>query len=448
MSRKPSFAKRVAFRLALIAGLVLAAEVGSFVAFWMVDGRPVSYARLFVKRERLASRPIEDNYEEVGILEGDAPDASERADDFEGSTEILHPYLGYVREPTNPDGVGIRRWGGRGIGSHGLISDEAFLYESAPDRVVLGIAGGSVATFFSVAGIDVLWNRLQAHPDFAGKDLCVTRMCLAGYKQPQQLIALNYFLSIGAHFDLVINLDGFNEVSIPPSSNLPKDVYPFYPNHWYARVTQTPDPVMRRLFGERVFSRSRRTELARSFQRSPLRWSMSWNLVWHVLDERHRNKLVRNEEAMLAYQPPERSLEKHGPPIEWADEGVLYEELVEAWRQASKLMDAACRSEGIEYFHFLQPNQYVPESKPLTAAERQRAYRPESRHARTVQAGYPGLSAAGRELDADGIRFKDLTMVFADETETAYRDACCHLTNHGNRRLAHAIADAVLAARD
>src|SRR4030095_13628597 len=40
-----------------------------------------------------------------------------------------------------------------------------------------------------------------------------------GYKQPQQLLVLSYFLSIGQTFDLVLNIDGFNEVALGSLNN-------------------------------------------------------------------------------------------------------------------------------------------------------------------------------------------------------------------------------------
>lgn len=33
-------------------------------------------------------------------------------------------------------------------------------------------------------------------------------------------MALNYFLMLGVQLDLVINIDGFNELVLPPSENL------------------------------------------------------------------------------------------------------------------------------------------------------------------------------------------------------------------------------------
>jgi len=40
---------------------------------------------------------------------------------------------------------------------------------------------------------------------------------------------LNYLLALGARFDLFINLDGFNEVALPPAENIPKGVFLFFP---------------------------------------------------------------------------------------------------------------------------------------------------------------------------------------------------------------------------
>jgi len=35
---------------------------------------------------------------------------------------------------------------------------------------------------------------------------------MPGFKQPQQLQVLTYFLSVGQEFDMVVNIDGFNDV--------------------------------------------------------------------------------------------------------------------------------------------------------------------------------------------------------------------------------------------
>jgi hypothetical protein len=55
---------------------------------------------------------------------------------------------------------------------------------------------------------------------------------MTGWKQPQQPLALSYFLSLGAKYDVVMNLDGFNELALPFLNNLRAGVYPFFPRLW------------------------------------------------------------------------------------------------------------------------------------------------------------------------------------------------------------------------
>jgi len=50
-----------------------------------------------------------------------------------------------------------------------------------------------------------------------------------GYKQPQQLLALAYFLSLGAEYDLIINLDGYNDIVLPVTDNYNLGSTPFSP---------------------------------------------------------------------------------------------------------------------------------------------------------------------------------------------------------------------------
>src|SRR5262245_22395661 len=84
---------------------------------------------------------------------------------------------------------------------------------------LVGLFGGSVGVFFCLAGVDRLVADLRQHEFF--KDRTIVPLCMAheGYKQPQQLLVLAYFLSIGQTFDLVINIDGFNEVALSPLNN-------------------------------------------------------------------------------------------------------------------------------------------------------------------------------------------------------------------------------------
>ena len=67
----------------------------------------------------------------------------------------------------------------------------------------------------------VLEQELSQLPRFSGKSFRFVRLAIDGNKQPQQLMTLNYLLTLGAEFDIVINLDGVNEASLPGMDNVP-----------------------------------------------------------------------------------------------------------------------------------------------------------------------------------------------------------------------------------
>ncbi len=73
--------------------------------------------------------------------------------------------------------------------------------------------------WFCQVGVERLLTDLRQHEFFKTRTLIPLCMAHEGYKQPQQLLVLSYFLSIGQPFDLVINIDGFNEVALSPLNN-------------------------------------------------------------------------------------------------------------------------------------------------------------------------------------------------------------------------------------
>ena len=96
----------------------------------------------------------------------------------------------------------------------------------------------------------------------------------------------------------------------------------------------------------------------------------------------------------------------------------------------------------MRYYHFLQPNQYVPASKPIRRDEAAIATRNDA-YRRSVEAAFPLLREAGRALTAKGVRFHDLTNAFADHPEPLYIDNCCHFNKQGNLIVADRIFDVI-----
>src|SRR5581483_3419802 len=128
----------------------------------------------------------------------------------------LHPYLGYVYD----------RDSNAGFSDHGFTSET--VYPQMDDALIVGIFGGSVADQLFVKR-QTLENELEKIPELGQKAILFVNLAIGGFKQPQQLMALTYMLSLGGHFDVVINVDGFNEVTLPVNENLPNHVFPFFP---------------------------------------------------------------------------------------------------------------------------------------------------------------------------------------------------------------------------
>lgn len=72
-------------------------------------------------------------------------------------------------------------------------------------------------------------------------------------------------------------------------------------------------------------------------------------------------------------------------------------------------MHSLCQGYQIEYFHFLQPSQYVAPSKPMSPEEREVAIREDHPYRESAELGYPYLIEEGRLLSQRGVRFHDLT---------------------------------------
>ena len=74
------------------------------------------------------------------------------------------------------------------------------------------------------------------------------------------------------------------------------------------------------------------------------------------------------------------------------------------------------------------------------------AYDPDHAYALPVREGYPYLLREADAIRASGVRFVDATELFVDETETVYRDMCCHFNEAGKQRLAALVAHEALDA--
>jgi hypothetical protein len=374
--------------------------------------------------------------------------AAHPAKDVYPALVVPHPFLGFVYNPQHSPKTILARHSVP-VSDWGFLDDKVPFQAASDQQAVIGLFGGSVAFWFSVQGVDALLEELSQIPELRGKRLVVVRTALGGSKQPQQLMALSYLLALGGHFDIVVNLDGFNEVALAPATMVPKGVFPFFPRGWPEALGAVGDPTSSRLVGRVLYLEELAGDRARQFSRPVLRHSVFANALWRLLDRNLAGQLASSRAELEAYKPAPAA-QRHdyaavGPQRTYRNPEEMYQDLAGMWRRSSLQMQQICAANGILYFHFLQPNQYLEGTKPIGAAERQAAIRVGGLFDRPVQAGYPVLQAAGRELTAQGVAFTDMTRVFAGLSEPLYIDDCCHFNPKGNRILGHAMGRSIAA---
>ncbi len=353
--------------------------------------------------------------------------------------EVLHPYLGFVVEPV--ENLELQK---DTFAAHGFPSNSGTLTCSGAD-IVIGIFGGSVAEIFVGDGSDALIEELTSAPEFSGRTFCVSTVALGGYKQPQQLLALQYFQSLGARFDIVLLIDGFNDIALALAENVPSGISIAYPWRWSLRIDGALDPHFLPILGQVSYLKQKRMEWAMVFRYVPLRFSTTASAVWMAWDRILSRRIATRKIAFLAERPPGPiPFAQRGPPQPAEGTGALLQELVAIWQRSSLLMEHAVAARGGLYYHVLQPNQYVEGSKPMGKVERSTAIVRNHPYGRWVHTGYPLLQHAGEELRKGSINFLDATMVFATHEEPLYVDNVGHFNSRGNAILGHFIAKAVL----
>ena len=353
-------------------------------------------------------------------------------DDF---VEALHPYFGFVADPRQNKPA----WK---VSESGFIMSGNVnpIVKRSPEKVIVGLFGGSLAAVIYPS----LKSVLEQHSTSLGKQFVVINFAAGGYKQPQQLMILNYLLALGAEFDFVINLDGFNDVALAPTENIPSHVNPFFPRKWDERTANTISPTTVRLVGLIEVTKLNRVKWAHIFHDNYLYLSPTLFLLWQTGDQRLARTIYDASQTIRTNTVKSQSYTMQGPLYPDTDEFVLYNDLSQVWKRSSFQMKALCDANGAQYYHFLQPNQYVPGSKPMTDEERRQTINKESAYGSAVVKGYPLIAKGGEELKAIGVKFTDLTSIFVDNREILYVDDCCHTNSKGSDLIAKRLYETIL----
>ena len=299
------------------------------------------------------------------------------------------------------------------------------------DMLLVGLVGGSVAAEVQ----PFLEQALRRY--FAANNLprqpAVLNLTFWTVRQPQPTLLTAHNLLLGGEVDLLVNLDGLNEISQIMHTAQEDRVFPFFPGRWHRRVRLTPAELL--LAGRIAILRREQARRSAVQETSPLRRSAAFGLANRWRQERTAAQIIRLNRELTTAQSA-YSLEKFGPRSWLAAAQELRPAAARFWYRSSLMLSRLAAMAGADYYHFLQPNQYVPDAKPLSPAERESAYDPAGEWRSFVVQGYPLLRQFNRALPRAGVNYFDLTAIFADNRETLYRDDCCHLNDRGYALLA------------
>ena len=351
------------------------------------------------------------------------------------SAEVPHPSYGFVRgwrsAPLNLMAFEERRQG----------------------ILLVVLMGGSVAA--DVAG--ELRNALFRHflESGVGPTPVLMDWTAGGHHQPQQAAVLANMIANGAQFDVVVALDGYNEATGPlaqaagdfdptfpddwvPRSSEQKGFYPSFPAHWPSLMAMSPEQVevVRQLLELRDEERS----LRRLDAESVLRKSAVFRVIWRFRLARVERRLALGHHELRGTAAAGKyRLEVQGP--RGRHTGKFFRTVgPRLWYEGSRLIAGLAERHGAEYYHFIQPNRHVHNSKPLSADELAMfASNERDRSPWMVPEGYRQMREYGHRLEKHGVNFFDLSLIYQDRPETLYKDFCCHLNKRGNELLADAM---------
>jgi hypothetical protein len=340
-------------------------------------------------------------------------------------TYTIHPYLGYVKNPIFDD--------------TDKFGFEAYPKTNLSNEFHLVITGGSVALGFCKNGIPTLVKTLQST---IVKNKKITVDCLAhgGWKQPQQLFSIIYLLLNGRSFDLVINIDGFNELS-KSDSNINNSVSIIYPDLWNALTAikyniQDFEAILK------IKNLRRMRQSFKSLLSTSLLRKSNIAIFIERLFNNYSVKRITAINMTLGIKKPKENSPFYAGPISKKPIKEQRMDILEIWADSSRIVEELSSQHGFKYFHFLQPNQYHAKSKPLSKEEIRTAYKKGGKP--LIEEWYPKMIARGEKLSSEGIIFFDSTGIFKNETRTLYTDTCCHFNALGYEIYAKFIAKKIV----
>lgn len=356
-------------------------------------------------------------------LEVSEPDRESWTFDYQ-----LHPYFGFITPPTYA-GLPLKK--------------------TSKHQFIIGIFGGSAAQDFYDYEVKhhILAKILQPLREFQNKEIVILTFANQAHKQPQQLLTINYFLAVGQELDMVINIDGFNEVALSYLNNkagtevsMPND-YIFSPLIALANKDFSSEQLELALevlqLKNRVQNTLNRLRECRLATCYTLRWAQAKYLLNQYRGNLQTFSQLKREEgkgSLIYLKRIERPL----------DDPEALERIVDLWFNSSLAMNDLLAARKIPYFEFIQPNQYYSTNRQFSSDEKKIAFDEKSQYKEGTIKGYPKLLAKVSRLQAAGVKVFNAVNVFDETRDIVYRDDCCHYNDLGNDLLSRYIGQNIV----
>ncbi|MEG4804031.1 hypothetical protein QUB63_06945 [Microcoleus sp. ARI1-B5] len=402
------------------------------LAFYFINQKQFFYTRTKGKEK------VVEDMERLGI----------RLD--ESIVERLHPFFGYVLK----QGAFTNEKLKLKVNKQGFFS----LYEypfvkTNKKQFIIGVFGGSVANNFAVDEYinQRLSKKLQSNPEFADREIVILNFGNGGYKQPQQLLILNYFLALGQELDLVINIDGFNEVAL---SNLNNKAQLQIGMPSVQHIQGLTSLANNNLSPEAMSSIVQINDNKKQLKAGIDKLQNCQFALCHAVTSLRVKQLVNDyQQAVVKYDAQVKQANS-----DTANSGIVYipkadsvfpdraafDKMASLWYESSIGMNQILSSRKIKYFHFIQPNQYYPTKRAFTAKEKEIAINKESPYIEGVKKGYPVLLSKVDDLQKAGVTVFSAVNILDNTKETVYKDACCHYNSVGEEVLANYVSSSII----
>lgn len=361
--------------------------------------------------------------------------------------ERFHPFFGFIQNPSPDFRPGFK------VNNYGFISPYDYPFKKTKkNQFVIGIFGGSVASDYSIFQIQnkILPQYLKQVPGLQNKEFVILSFATGGYKQPQQLLILNYFLALGQELDLVVNIDGFNEVALSNLNNKNQiDLAMPSIQHISPLTSLANNSLSIKAMQATIRikeNKARINESLESLQHCSLAACDALTSVYvqNLVNNYRKDVIAFEKERSKKQQDDEGSVVFINKNQSILEDSAAFEQMAWNWAKSSIFMHKVLSASNVPYFHVLQPNQYYQTKRVFGEAEKRIAFNKDTPYSKAVELGYPAILGKFPNLQKNNVNILNGVKVFDQTKDAVYVDSCCHYNQAGKLIFSNYVGSSIL----